>query len=304
MTLDQLRVFVSVAQDQHVTRAASRLGISQSAASGTIAALETAHGVKLFDRFGRGICLTAAGRTFLPEAESILAHVERAARTLAEFAGLKTGTLRIQASETIASYWLPRHLVSFRAANGGISIQVAIGNSTEAVAAVLAGRAEIGFVEGPVAIEQLLKTTLAEDRLMVVVGPDHPFARRDRVGPDDLLDTEWVMRESGSGSRCALEDDLNAIGVKSALLRIALELPRNEAVVSAVAAGLGAAAISTNAVVDLLEDGALVRVPIDLPLRTFSMVRHGDREPSYAAAALIQMFRDKVCPGILRTVFD
>lgn len=276
-----------------MTRAASRLGMSQSAASGTISALEATHGARLFERHGRGIRLTEAGLAFFPEAQSILSHVERAAMTLAGYAELRAGTLHLQASETIASYWLPRHLVAFRAAHAGITIRTAIGNSTEAVAAVLAGRAEIGFVEGPVPIKGLSSTTLAQDRLMIVVGPDHPFARRNSVDPEDLRELEWVMRELGSGTRTAFEEDLDAIGVDSTRLHVALELPRNEAVVSAVAAGLGAAAISTNAIIDLLEDGALAQVPIELPPRTFSMVRHGDRRPSHAAAALIDSLTNR-----------
>ena len=194
---------------------------------------------------------------------------------------------------TIASYWLPRHLVAFRAAHAGITIRTAVGNSGEAVAAVLAGRVEIGFVEGPVPIEGLSSTVLARDQLLIVVGPNHPFAGRNSADPEDLHELDWVMREPGSGTRCAFEEDLDAIGVDSAKLRVALELPRNEAVVSAVAAGLGAAAISTNAVIDLLESGALARVPIELPPRVFSMVRHGDRRPSYAAAALIDTLIDR-----------
>jgi DNA-binding transcriptional LysR family regulator len=114
MTLEQLRIFVAVADRQHVTQAARALNLAQSAASHAIAALETRHDTKLFDRVGRRIELTEAGRVFLAEARAVLARAEAAELALSEFGALKRGTLLIQASQTVADYWLPRHLVAFR----------------------------------------------------------------------------------------------------------------------------------------------------------------------------------------------
>ncbi len=101
MTLDQLRVFVAVAEREHVTKAAKALNLTQSATSAAIAALEERHDVRLFDRVGRRIELTEAGRLFLPEARAVLARAEDAGIALAELAGLKRGRLRIVASQTV-----------------------------------------------------------------------------------------------------------------------------------------------------------------------------------------------------------
>jgi DNA-binding transcriptional LysR family regulator len=114
MTLEQLRVFVAVAERQHVTRAAEALNLAQSAVSSAIAGLEARHEVKLFNRVGRGIELTQAGTLFLAEARAVLARAESAELVLSELGGLERGTLVVQASQTIASFWLPRHLVAFR----------------------------------------------------------------------------------------------------------------------------------------------------------------------------------------------
>ena len=127
MTLEQLRIFVAVAERQHVTEAARALNLAQSAASHAIAALEARHDTKLFDRVGRRIELTEAGHIFLAEARAVLARTEAAELALSEFGGLKRGTLSIQASQTIAGYWLPRHLVAFRRAYPQIKIRLAIG---------------------------------------------------------------------------------------------------------------------------------------------------------------------------------
>ena len=109
MTLEQLRVFVAVAERQHVTRAARALNLVQSAVSAAVAGLEKRHGIKLFHRVGRGVELTEAGTCFLVEARAVLARAAAAETVLDEFGGLQRGSLFVQASQTIASYWLPRH---------------------------------------------------------------------------------------------------------------------------------------------------------------------------------------------------
>ncbi len=140
MTLDQLRIFVAVAERQHVTRAAEALNLVQSAVSAAINALESRHAVKLFHRVGRGIELTEAGGVFLGEARAVLARAQAAELVLADLSGMRRGTLAIQASQTIASHWLPRHLVAFRAAYPDIVLRLGIGNTAEAAEAVRAGR--------------------------------------------------------------------------------------------------------------------------------------------------------------------
>src|SRR6516225_2732803 len=106
MTLEQLRIFVAVAEREHVTRGARDLNLTQSATSAAVAALEARYQTKLFDRVGRRIVLTAAGKAFLVEAKSILARVVAAETVLDDLAGLARGHLALAASQTIANYWL------------------------------------------------------------------------------------------------------------------------------------------------------------------------------------------------------
>src|ERR1700735_2792898 len=150
MTLEQLRIFVAVAEREHVTEAARALNLAQSAASHAIAALEARHNTKLFDRVGRRVVLTEAGRAFLAEARTILLQVERAELSLSEFGQLERGTLSVQPSQTIASYWLPRHLVAFHRTYPGIAVRLAIGNTAQVAAAIEAGLGGVGLVGGAV----------------------------------------------------------------------------------------------------------------------------------------------------------
>jgi DNA-binding transcriptional LysR family regulator len=289
MTLEQLRVFVAVAERQHVTRAAEALNLAQSAVSSAIAGLEARHQVKLFNRVGRGIELTEAGTLFLIEARAVLARAESAESTLSELGGLKRGTLVVQASQTIASFWLPRHLVAFRRAYPRIDIRLSIGNTAQVAAAIHAGTAELGFVEGEVMDPVLLSQPVARDQIIVVVGPEHPWIGRDSVTPGELADTEWVLREQGSGTRSAFEQALIGFGIAPNSLRVPLELPSNEAVRSAVEAGMGATAISASVAAPSIETGLLYQVPLKIPDRHFHVLHHGERQHSKVAERLLQM---------------
>jgi DNA-binding transcriptional LysR family regulator len=293
MTLEQLRIFVAVAERQHMTRAAEALNLTQSAASASVAALEAQHGSKLFNRVGRGIELTEAGRIFLDEARAVLARAELAELKLAELAGLKRGRLLIQASQTIASYWLPRHLIEFRHAYPGIEIKLSVGNTADAAEAVSTGAAELGFIEGPIDRPLLKVTEMARDQLIIVVAPDHPWATRKKITYDDLVKTEWILREPGSGTRSVFEDALAEAGVLASSLNVALELPTNEAARAAVEAGMGATAISASAAVSSLEAGLLSKVAFDLPARSFNLIHQIERQPGHAAQALIALITRK-----------
>jgi DNA-binding transcriptional LysR family regulator len=289
VTLEQLRIFVAVGERQHITHAAHALNLSQSAASAAIAALEEHHGVRLFDRIGRAIKLTEVGRLLLEEAKAVLARATAAELALAEFAGLRRGTLSLQASQTIFSYWLPRYLVMFRRAHPQIKLDVANGNTAQVAAAVRKGVAELGFVEGSVDDPSLSSLVVGRDQLILVVGPEHPWADREQIEPDELATSEWVTREPGSGTRSAFEETLERLGVAPRQLNVALELCSNEAVRAAVEAGMGAAVISASVAAPSLEAGLLHHVRFDLPDRSFQVLHHRERRLSRAADALLAL---------------
>jgi DNA-binding transcriptional LysR family regulator len=296
MTLEQLHIFVAVAERQHVTDAARALNVAQSAASHAIASLEMRHDTKLFDRVGRHIELTEAGRALLVEARTILAQVERAELALSEFGNLRRGTLTIQASQTIASYWLPRHLVAFRRTYPRIDIRLTIGNTAQVAEAVKAGAAELGFVEGAVDGDQFISVPVAQDQLVIVVGADHPWTQNAGLTARNLLESEWVLREPGSGTRSAFEQALAHLGIEPGRLRIVMELPSNEAVRAAVEAGLGATALSASVAAPSIESALLHHVPFRLPQREFHVLRHNQRYQSRIAGSLLAILELKPQP--------
>ncbi len=293
MTLEQLRIFAAVAERQHITRAAVALNLTQAAVSASIAALEAQHDVKLFDRVGRNIALTETGRLFLAEARAVLARAAAAEMALGDYAGLKHGRLAVHASQTIASYYLPRLIVEFRRLYPGFTIQLGIGNTGQVAEAVKAGMAELGFVEGPLAAPELNVEPVAAERMAVVVAPGHPWAKGAALTDGDLRRAEWVFREAGSGTRDAFLSALAERGLRTEALNIVLTLPSNEAVREAVAEGAGAACLSPLVCTRALSAGALKRANILLPPRPFQAVRHKERYMPKAAAAFLELARAK-----------
>ncbi len=288
MTLEQLRIFIAVAEKQHVTQAARELNLTQSATSAAIAALETRYDVKLFDRIGRGIALTQTGRDFLVEARAVLARARAAAQVLNDLAGLKRGSLTIAASQTVANYWLPGRVQTFHTAHPGIELRLSIANTEQVARAVHEGSADLGFVEGDVDDASLAISKIGGDSLVVVVGMKHPWVGRTKITPKDLLTTAWVLREHGSGTRSMFEAALRKYSIRFSDLRVALELPSNEAVRAALESGDCATAISDLVVAQSLAAKTLHRVKIDLPRRSFYLLRHKERYASHVEKALIK----------------
>lgn len=291
MTLDQLRIFVAVAELQHVTRAAQRLNMTQSSVSNAISTLEARHKIALFDRVGRGIELTAEGKQFLGSARTVLAQAQSAETLLADLAGIKRGSLAIFASQTIANFWLPGYLSTYLERYPEIDLKIRIGNTAESVAAVSQGDAELGFIEGEVDLPTLTMSEIARDQLVLVVGHRHPWLVQAPQFPQDLPATKWALRESGSGTRSSFEQALRGYGLVPDELNVVLELPSNEALCTAVSASELATVMSQSAVASGIEAGRLFRLPLDFGHRAYRLVRHKERRLSRAALALVAMLQ-------------
>jgi len=244
MTLEQLRIFVAVAECEHVTRAAEALRLTQSAVSAAIATLESRYSVTLFDRVGRRIELNEVGRLFLGEARAVLARAATAELALSEMSGLKRGTLSVHASQTIGVIGYRRAWFAFRSAYPQIEVKLAVGNTAQTAKAVIDGTAELGFVEGRVDDPAFQQNTIGQDRLTIVVGVGHPWAQKKT--PDRARSCRGRLGAARTGLR-------HTLGVRSGVVRKgrvagsvedSLELPTNEAIRAAVEANAGVTAIS------------------------------------------------------------
>lgn len=299
MTLEQLRVFVAVAEREHVTRAAGDLHLTQSATSAAIAALEARYATKLFNRIGRRIELTQAGRLFLVEARAVLARAAAAETVLAELAGLKRGSLALAASQTVGNYWLPPLMHRYRTGYPGIALALTIGNTETVVAAVRDGIADLGFVEGAVDDPALSVTPIANDELVLVVSAAQR-PKRQAPSPADLKSMRWVSRERGSATRALFEQAMARAGLRISDIDLVLELPSNEAVRAAVEDGTGAAVLSKLVVASSLDSGSLVALDFAVPRRQFFALRHKERSITQAEREFYKLIESLPVPASRR----
>lgn len=254
-------LLLSVARLGSVGRAAAAHGISQPAASTKLRALERRLGLTLLHRSARGSTLTGTGALVADWARAAVDAADALAAGVAALRTTQQSRLAVAASQTVAEYLLPPWLVALRAGHPELAVTLRAANSADVAAAVLSGEAGIGFVEGPDLPAGLDAGTVATDRLVLVVAPGHPWARRRRgVTADELTATPLVSREAGSGTRRAFE--LTLPGPPVAPL---LELSSTTAIKAAVAAGSGAAVLSSLAVTAELAAGTLIAVPTAIP---------------------------------------
>jgi DNA-binding transcriptional LysR family regulator len=299
MTLEQLRIFIEVAEREHLTRASEALNLTPSAVSSAIRTLEERYGAMLFNRIGRRIELTGDGRIFLDEARATLARAQSAERMLSELGGGKRGILSIHASQTIASYWLPPYLARFHATHPMIDLRLTLGNTESVTQATQEGLADIGLVEGAVQAPALTMRKVGTDQLIVVTGPAHEWRTAAKLTWDTLFSGQWILREHGSGTRSVFEDAMRVAGYNPERLKIALELPSNEAICSAVLSGNYVTAISELVAAPHLAAGTLVKADFTLPQRQFLMLSHNDRYQTKALKSFADMLMRE--PDMSRT---
>lgn len=289
MTLDQLQIFLAVAEHMHFTRAAEALYITQPSVSAAVQSLEEQYGVKLFNRVGRRIELTTAGKMLQVEAQKIWHQVELTERGLRELNDLQRGELKLGVSQTIGNYWLPRFISFFKQQYPGICVNCILGNTTEISEGTVTGLFDLGLVEGEVhssVLASLEQRIVGRDCLQIVVGQSHPWFEQTTVEVAQLTSTAWVMREKGSGTRQQFEQVLRHWGIEPTQLNVILEMKSGEMVKAAVESGVGAAAISNLIIVKELRLDMLRPIKVtgvknttdaDPLSRPFLLLKHRER---------------------------
>lgn len=277
MTLDQLRVFLAVAEHLHFSRAAEELYITQPAVSAAIQCLEVQYGVKLFHRIGRRIEITEAGKLLQVETQKILDQVALTERGLRELNDLQRGEFNLGSSLTIGNYWLPEKLCYFKQKYPGITVNCTLAHADEICTGTATGIFDLGLVTGDIkpALQISLEAeVVGSERLLIVVGKSHPWFDRTEISLTEIGATGWVMREPGSGTQQMFEQALQSWGINPTELNVILVLNSSEMVKAVVESGAGAAAIPELMVNKELELGTLR----SLKIQGFQENFHSSRE--------------------------
>jgi DNA-binding transcriptional LysR family regulator len=279
----QLQALLMVARHESVSRAADALHVTQPAVSLQLRMLEEAAGTSLTRKAGRGIQLTAAGEVMAEFAERILRLWDEAVDEVAALKGVISGTLRIGAVTT-AEYLLPPMLVQFTTERPDVRIKLQVGTRNDILNMLGKHEIDLAIMGTPPREMRTNAARFARHPMAFVASPDHPLMQKKKVTLADIMDTNLLVRERGSGTRTAIERLFKEAGYP---LRIGSELSSNEAIKRMVVAGLGVAFLSVHACTLEFEAGLMGKLPMaENPVEADWYVMHlADQHiPTVAAA--------------------
>lgn len=284
MISQRMRVFAAVAAQLSLSRAAEDLSISQPGVTFHIKALERELGVSLFERVGKYLYLTDAGRTLATYVQRLSLLEEEALVAIQELKGLASGLLVVGASATIGIYLLPEVVGEFRNRHPGIRVSLRVGNKRHTIERLLRNEVDFGLVAGPVVEESLIQEPYVDDELVVICSPVHRFAHEEIVYPGELRRETFLVREQGSGTQELVDERLGQLGIEPA---DTMQLGSTEAIKQAVAANLGISIASRYTVEAELGSGRLciADVPAVRMSRRLLLLHHKDKRLSKTALA-------------------
>lgn len=286
MNLNQLRLFHAVAERGSVGAAARELCLTQSAVSKGLRRFQDGLGVELLDSTSQPVRLTEAGAALHGVADQLFALEDRADEIVRGFVAAHRETLRIIATESFASYYLPGLVEQFQLRVSGVPVTIGVADTEATLRAVAERRQDLGIVSGEPSSPRLRTRRIHSEPLVLVAAPDHPLTRRRETLFRDLDGLSVIMHERGSTPRRLVDEAAERAGVR---LLVPLETASTESLKHAVRDGRGLAFVSARAAERELDSGELVRVPLagEEPVRHYYVVWHADRQLSANAEAFL-----------------
>ncbi len=263
MNLEYLKTYLEVVRLGSFSEVAKRLSISQPAVSFQIQKLERDLGVRLIDRGQKTIKLTDAGKRLVRFAEVVEKEQVRLMRDLDQLREEVTGNIIIAASTIPGEILLPPILGEFKALHPSVGARVDVSDSLTVISGVQSGAYDLGFCGTTPEGKELDYFKVAEDEIVLIVFPEHPFAKRKRISLMELDGEPLIFREETSGTQRSLKSLLAKAGVDIEKLSTNLVLGTSQAVVSAVEAGVGIAFISDLAIKKSLALGLVKQVAVE-----------------------------------------
>jgi DNA-binding transcriptional LysR family regulator len=289
MLLAQIEGFVEIARQSNMRRAALALSISQPALTSRLQGLEDELGTALFRRTHTGMVLTPAGRAFLPHADRVLEAVRSGAALVRDLGHGVVGELALAVAPAVSAYVLPDVLARFTERHPGVRLLVRTGHSEEIVDLVLRGEVDLGIVR-QLRDARVRSRPLYEDELVLVVWPDHPFARAGRIDVAEIAHLQLILFDRTS----SYYDVTNALFRKAGVVpRGITEVDNIEAAKRMVERGLGVALLPGTAVADAVSNGTLREIELvgaeAIRRRIVAVERLGPRPASPFVASLWEL---------------
>jgi len=240
----KLKVFCTVAETKSFSKTSEIIHLTQPAVSLQIQALEEIYETKLFDRSSSTVTLTPAGEVLYKYAKEILALYATAEKVIGKLTGLVKGSITIGACSNIGNYLLPSVITDFRKTHLKTKIHLLVSNTKRVIELLNSGNIDIGIVEGDVVRQKMIVKKLISDELLLIVSPNHPWAKKKEVSISDLTKEPFIFREAGSGTRQTMEKFLSRHGITPQDMKVSVVLGSTEAIKDAVENGLGVSIIS------------------------------------------------------------
>lgn len=258
-----LETFRKVAELKSFSKAAEDLFLTQPTISGHILSMEQSLSLRLFDRTGREVRLTKAGKVFLQYATKILTIRKDLINALSEFSQGIRGELSLGASTIPGEYLLPKIMAEFKKEHPFLSISLKIADTKEIVQYVLQGDVEFGMTGAKLNHPILHYEKYEEDEILIVGPSSSPLTRKRKIDLEELMKEPWAIREEGSGTQMAVEKALRKKGKSLKEFNVVVEMGSTSSLKEGVKAGLGLAFISRKAAEGELKQGLLSQIDVE-----------------------------------------
>jgi len=259
----ELQIFLVAAEEENFSAAARKLHLSQPAISFQIQGLEQRLKLQLFQRTGKRILLTEAGRDLMPLAREMVNLSSRIEETMCLQQGIVKGHVKIACSTSPGKYLLPHLIGAFRKHYPDVQFSVEVMSREAVEEKLLAQQVHIGVLSISSKHKELECWTFFDDELVLIVGTTHPWVTRDVISPLELKDVDWILREGGAATRQLIASTLAEHSLSADDLKVGMELGSVEAVEEAVEAGHGVSFVSRIAVKRALELGRIKIIPVE-----------------------------------------
>jgi DNA-binding transcriptional LysR family regulator len=293
MEVRQLQIFQTLAEELSFTRTAEKVHTVQSNVTAQIKALEEELGIPLFDRLGRRVILTDAGRNFLPFASQALAAMDQGQRSVQPGAE-PSGPLRIAAPESMLTYRLPEVLRAYRRHFPRVELIFCPYSNATLALELEAGKLDLAiYAHDPLPSSSIKSIRLRTERVLLLANASHPLASQPRVKPADLAGQNLLLTEAG----CSYREKLNrALAQENIRPANVTEFPSVEAIKQCIAVGMGVALLPAIAVARELRQSHIKALhwagpSLDI---TIHILWHKDRWISPAMTAFVELVKDKL----------
>lgn len=284
----ELQVFLAAAETENFSEAGRRLGVSQPAISMQIKALENRLGLELFERSGRHISLSEAGRALVPMAREMIDRAIVIEETMASLEGDVVGLLRLACSTTAGKYILPPLLSGLMARHPHVEVVCEVTGRESALETLRRGDAHVALTSLRVPLKEVEYRPFLTDSIVLVARSNHPWTLLGRpLKPEELLEEHFIVREATSGTLDAMRQGLEWLDMSLDHLNTIMTLGNAEAIRNAVQEGIGVSFVSAMVALEGVESGALAVVDVEgLELeKTLYMAYATDRPATRAQAA-------------------